>query len=143
VSIPVIDGKGNIFGTSYLNAYQVIAGRAVLIKRFLYDTRGGYLPYGNLTAGGDGSLYGTTIGGGTSGNGVVFRLVPPATQGEHWGKSVVHEFHGGADGSAPDGKLTLVGTTLFGTTLRGGNRACQIDGGVGCGTVFSVSVAGQ
>jgi uncharacterized repeat protein (TIGR03803 family) len=142
-SIPVIDSKGNIFGSSYLNAYQVVAGRAVLIKRFIYDTRGGYLPYGNLTPGVDGSVYGTTIGGGTSGNGVVFRPVPPGTQGEHWGKSVVHEFHGGADGSASDGKLTLVGTTLFGTTLRGGNQGCQIDGGVGCGTVFSVSVAGQ
>jgi uncharacterized repeat protein (TIGR03803 family) len=55
----------------------------------------------------------------------------------------VHEFHGGSDGSAPDGKLTLVGTNLFGTTLRGGDQRCQIDGGVGCGTVFSVSVAGN
>jgi uncharacterized repeat protein (TIGR03803 family) len=143
LSVPVIDGKGNIFGTTDQNAYEVVAGKAVLIAAFNDDTRGGYLPYGNLTAGVDGSLYGSTIGGGTRGNGVVFRLMPPGTRGEHWGKSVVHEFHGGADGSAPDGKLTLVGTTLFGTTLRGGNQGCQIDGGVGCGTVFSVTSAGQ
>jgi len=39
--------------------------------------------------------------------------------------------------------LTLVGTTLFGTTLRGGNQGCQIDGGVGCGTVFSVFARAQ
>jgi len=143
VSIPVIDGKGNIFGTTDQNAYEVVAGKAVLIAAFNYDTRGGYLPYGNLTPDAVGNLYGTTIGGGSSGNGVVFRLEPPGTQGEHWHETVLHEFHGGVDGSAPDGKLTLVGTTLFGTTLRGGNQGCQIDGGVGCGTVFSVFARAQ
>jgi hypothetical protein len=30
-------------------------------------------------------------------------------------------------------------TALYGTTLRGGNQGCQIDGGVGCGTVFQVA----
>jgi uncharacterized repeat protein (TIGR03803 family) len=143
VSIPVIDGKGNIFGTTYLNAYQVIAGTAVPIAGFNYGSRGGYLPYGNLTAGADGSLYGTTIGGGLSGNGVVYSLVSPAGAGERWHENVLHTFHAGGDGSAPVGPLTLIGTNLFGTTLRGGNQGCQIDDGVGCGTVFGVSIAEQ
>ena len=48
--------------------------------------------------------------------------------------TVLHNFTGGADGSSPDGSLTLSGTTLYGLTNRGGS----VNGGV----AFSIPKTG-
>jgi len=136
VSAPVIDRHGNIFGTTYNYAYQVVNGQAVLTYEFKTQADGAS-PYGGVTPGPNGALYGTTIGGGTSNNGVVYRL---NRSGDTWSESVLYNFAAGTDGSAPVAPVTLVGRHLFGTTLRGGNQGCLIDGGVGCGVVFEVSL---
>jgi uncharacterized repeat protein (TIGR03803 family) len=55
-------------------------------------------------------------------------------------EKVVRVFVGGAnDGSTPEGGLTNVNGTLYGTTIEGGNASCDN----GCGTVFSVTKAGD
>jgi uncharacterized repeat protein (TIGR03803 family) len=48
---------------------------------------------------------------------------------------ILHRFHGRVDGKSPFSQLTNIGSTLYGTTWKGGGGGC---GGDGCGTVFSV-----
>jgi len=85
----------------------------------------------------EGVLYGTTIYGGTSGNGTVFRLAPPAVPGDRWSLTVLHNFTGGADGSLPAGLTIGSKGVLYGTTSAGGifSSVC----GPGCGTVFQLT----
>lgn len=85
----------------------------------------------------DGSLYGTTYGGGMrcSGKsfcGTVYRMT---TDGQ---ANVLYRFAGGSDGASPDSALVNVNGTLYGTTSAGGS-GCN---GKGCGTVYSVSKSG-
>jgi hypothetical protein len=140
VSSLAIDTQGELFGTTYLMAYEVIAGTVAPIATFSEGTPSGYDPYGGVIPDSAGDLYGTTLGSGEGGNGLVFRLRRPARQTEPWREQVLHGFSGPPDGSAPAGPVTLMDGALFGTTLRGGNSGCRIDGGVGCGTVFSLKL---
>jgi len=83
----------------------------------------------------NGTIYGTTTGGGPSGNGVVFELVP----NEAHSRYVYHviyefcvEFSGCEDGAQPTGSLTFNGeatggtydgvSPLYGTTTGGGRK---------------------
>jgi len=94
-------------------------------------------PEGRLTFDNNGTLYGTTAGGGTNYNGTVYRLVPPAVNGGAWTENVLYRFAGGADGRQPSmGVVFDQDGNLFGTTQFGGNaQAC----GGGCGTLFELS----
>jgi uncharacterized repeat protein (TIGR03803 family) len=82
----------------------------------------------------NGNLYGTGTAGGFKNNGVVFKLVPPATAGGSWAGIVVHAFDPFAgDGAFCDGELILMtGKGLFGTTPAGGANDS--------GTVFNISL---
>ena len=62
-------------------------------------------PYGSLTQGTDGKLYGVTRKGGSSNLGVVFNINPDGT-----GYSVLQNFNG-TNGANPNGDLLLVNTT--------------------------------
>ncbi len=126
----------------------------------------GYLPQGDLVFDGKGNLYGATdFGGGygTSCNpyyqycGAIFELSPPQQKGGAWTEKVLHGFRGtggeccggptagetaAGDGTNPNGGLVFDSAgNLYGTTYQGGIalRACQFDGGAGCGTVFELS----
>jgi len=80
-----------------------------------------------------GSLYGVASGGGTSGNGVVFRLTPSSGS---WSEAVVYSFNGGSDGAGPQaGLIADSAGNLYGITAGGGNAGCFS----GCGTVFELS----
>ena len=95
----------------------------------------GYQPEGALIFGGDGSLYGTTLGGGGGTQGVVFKL-SPSSNGS-WSHKVLYNFHGGTDGGQPIAKLTLDKSgNLYGTTTYGGYPC-------GCGTVFELTPSGE
>ncbi len=74
-------------------------------------------------------LYGTTIGGGTSDLGTVFRVKPNGTS-----YRVLHSFSGGADGALPYGNLIVDGGVLYGTTGQGG--------AANFGTVFKITTGG-
>jgi uncharacterized repeat protein (TIGR03803 family) len=88
-----------------------------------------------------GNLYGTTLIGGNYscdpgvfvyGCGVVYKLAPPAVEGEEWTETILHNFSGGGDGIQPLGGLTFGKFgLLYGTTEEGGPS--------GAGTVFSVT----
>ncbi len=91
-------------------------------------TDGGH-PIAGLTLVGS-TLFGTTDYGGTAGDGTVFSINPDGS-----GFQLLHSFVGGStDGVGPYAGLTLVGSTLFGTTFGGG--------GAGDGTVFSINTDG-
>jgi hypothetical protein len=111
-----------------------------ILYSFLGATDGAF-PHAGLTAGTDGTLYGTapqggsascTLQGGLGGCGTVFALASP---GNGWQLVVVHSFSGGADGVEPEGGVTLNNGALFGTTSGGGGNGCN---GYGCGTVYEI-----
>jgi hypothetical protein len=136
----VIIDRGSIYGTTDQSVFTLVPGTAFPVHLFNGGNRtGGYLPYGGVIPDTAGDLFGTTIGGGNqSGQGVVFELKRPAKAGSAWTETVLHEFSGSPDGEGPDAPLLLRNGVLYGTTLRGGNQGCQIEGSVGCGTVFAV-----
>lgn len=66
-----------------------------------------------------GALYGT-VGGGTDGFGIVYKLAPPATPSGGWAFSVLYNFLG-QDGAGPQGNLIFDDAgALYGTTYSGG-----------------------
>ncbi|MGA9043207.1 MAG: choice-of-anchor tandem repeat GloVer-containing protein [Terriglobales bacterium] len=86
-------------------------------------------PIAGLAMDGQGNLYGTTFGGGSSNNGAVFKV--DATGKE----TVLYSFTGGADGGTPWGSLVLDAQgNLYGTAEEGG--------AAGHGVVFKLDPAG-
>jgi uncharacterized repeat protein (TIGR03803 family) len=73
------------------------------------------------------TLYGTTVFGGDFGGGTIFSMDIDGTNFQ-----TIYSFHGSADGASPRGELTLVGSTLYGTTSTGGANDA--------GTVFAITV---
>jgi uncharacterized repeat protein (TIGR03803 family) len=80
----------------------------------------------------NGTLYGTTTGGGAYSNGSVFTIT---TSGQ---EAVLYDFKGHPDGAAPRSGLIDVKGTLYGTTFYGGAYTGECRSSVGCGTVFSI-----
>lgn len=83
-----------------------------------------YLPASSLAIGKKGILYGTTPAGGATNRGTVFSLTPPAKAGEPWSHSIIYNFSGSTDGSAPSGGVAVADDgTLYGFN---GDTAYQI-----------------
>jgi uncharacterized repeat protein (TIGR03803 family) len=106
----------------------------------LSDCADGMRPgVGPLVKDAAGNLFGTTDFGSTYNNcngtcGVVFKL---DTAGR---ESVLHDFTGGADGTASVAGLTIDSAgNLYGAAVAGGNLACKDGNGLGCGTVFKIT----
>ena len=100
-----------------------------LIHEFAGGSNDGKQPRDSLVVSGS-TLYGMTTYGGDRDCGVVFKM---NTDGSDY--SLIHEFTGGGnDGSYPFGSLTLIGSTLYGTTSYGGDSDC--------GVVFRMNING-
>jgi uncharacterized repeat protein (TIGR03803 family) len=88
----------------------------------------GAYPHAGLIADPAGNLYGTTWGGGASGQGTVFQLDPSGNL------NVLYSFAGG-DGSRPGaGLIADAAGNLYGTTINGGAQDA--------GTVFQLTPSG-
>ncbi|HEX4131024.1 MAG TPA: choice-of-anchor tandem repeat GloVer-containing protein [Pirellulales bacterium] len=96
---------------------------------YTFSEEDGDTPYAGLTAQGT-TLYGTTVNGGYPGyGGAVFSI-----QDDGSDYQILHSFSGD-DGEEPSSSLTLVGSTIYGTTTFGG---FDDDG-----TVFSMNTDGS
>ncbi|MGB6643921.1 MAG: choice-of-anchor tandem repeat GloVer-containing protein [Candidatus Cybelea sp.] len=81
----------------------------------------------------DGSLYGTTFGGGTGhGSGTIYNITASGDE------EVAHTFARPAGGKHPLG-LIAINNTLYGTTAGGNVYRCGSDR-TGCGTVFAFTL---
>jgi uncharacterized repeat protein (TIGR03803 family) len=123
-------GQENLSSTSPERFSARVEGKGKGGFRIKHTFTGGDggLPTAALIQDSAGNLYGTTVSGGDSGLGVVFRLNTGNTE------TVLHAF-AGPDGATPHGGLVLDGFgNLYGTTSSGGAS--------GLGTVFKVDTSG-
>jgi len=108
---------GNLYGSNGSRLFKITPSGTAYVT---FHTFGfGNLPErGGLTLGTDGNFYGTTLSGGTSDVGTIFKVTPSGTL------TVLHNFTGGSDGANPvappvqgaDG--SFYGTTMGGQTPR-------------------------
>ena len=111
-------------------ATQVQAQTLTVLHTF-NSGRDGAIPLAGLTMDENGTLYGTTSGGGT-GWGTVFRLKP---EGSGWIYSPLYLFQSSPDGHTPVARVVIgPNHTLYGTAEAGGSEDCN----GGCGTVFNL-----
>jgi uncharacterized repeat protein (TIGR03803 family) len=140
----VPDAAGNLYGTTLARGSGCLphgcgmvfklnsAGKETVLHSFT-GTPDGDEPLAGLVRDNAGNFYGTTLQGGTSGVGTVFKV---SSSGE---EIVLYSFcsvSGCADGSGPWGDLVLDSAgNLYGTTFQGG--------ALNYGTVFKVDPTGQ
>ena len=136
----IFDSAGNLYGTTFLGGtsnagtvYELTPGQGgVWTETLLYSFAGGADgsgPQSDLIFDRSGNLYGTTTGGGSPGNGIVFELTPG--QGGLWTETVLHSFMAG-EGTSPRA-AAIFGThgELYGTLAN--------DGAYGAGGVFRLN----
>jgi uncharacterized repeat protein (TIGR03803 family) len=130
------DSAGNFYGTTSeggaSNAGVVYkldtTGHETVLYSFTGGDDGG-LPYAGVVQDSSGNIFGTTVQGGSWGQGVVYRLDVSGHE------TVLDNFGGGASGSNPYAGVILdPGGNLLGTTRHGG--------AAGAGVIFKVSQAG-
>jgi uncharacterized repeat protein (TIGR03803 family) len=144
----VRDAAGNLYGTTGAGGAGGIGtvfnvdktGEESVLYAFRAGS-GGIPLYGSLVRDAAGSLYGTTLYGGSGewcvpleGCGVVFKV-------DKTGKEMVlHEFTGHADGAYPYGGLIRdAAGNLYGTNTAGGDSGkCRTVKG-GCGVMFKIT----
>jgi uncharacterized repeat protein (TIGR03803 family) len=131
-------GGGNCNGTSTCGVVFKLdpSGNETVIRAFLYGKKGFY-PNAGLIRDAAGNLYGTTMGGGTSGTGVVFKLDSAGNE------TVLYTFKRIPDGSVPQaGLIQDTAGNFYGTTVYGGNGPgyCPAQG---CGVVFKLDANGN
>jgi uncharacterized repeat protein (TIGR03803 family) len=102
----------------------------------------GAFPLARVMLGPNGTLYGTTFGGGNdsgyNGDGVVFNLQPPPhiepRFSAPWTETVLYRFSGVTDGNNPLGDIAFDSTgAIYGATANGG---WECEDTVYCGAVF-------
>lgn len=117
-------GGGSAPGGTVFELIPPAAGGAwteTVLYSFGSQNGDGRYPNAGLTAGANGTLYGTTQSGGAANHGTVFQLTPPASPGGAWTESVLYSFSGGSDGGHPLAGVTPgKGGVLYGTASSGG-----------------------
>jgi uncharacterized repeat protein (TIGR03803 family) len=136
------DEAGNLYGATigggdlsgcFGNGCGVVfklnpAGRETVLYSFTGGADGDN-PGTSLIRDEAGNLYGTTISGGSDGQGVVFKLDPTKEE------TVLYSFTGGADGGGPQGLIRDREGTIYGVASDGG--------AFGNGVVFRLDPAGK
>ena len=142
----IMDSSGTLYGTA-VEAGRHGGGtvfrirtrgrvRSNVIWNFGGSPKDGVFPFGGLTLGAGGVLYGAATESGLFGGGVVFKLTP---SGVGYTETILYEFGGDHDGKYPSKTLTLgPGGVIYGTTNGGGNGCAR-----GCGTIFKLTPTGS
>ncbi len=135
----LIKVKGTLYGTTELggaNGYGTVFaipsfGPEITLYSFVGYPYDGFYPAASLINV-NGTLYGTTTGGGANNYGTVFSITPSGTE------TVLHSFAGYPyDGTDPLASLIKVKGTLYGTMSAGGANCSSK-----CGTVFAITPSG-
>jgi uncharacterized repeat protein (TIGR03803 family) len=109
--------NGEIYGTTvgptYGSVFSLLTS-GTETSFFSFDDADGQGPYAGLTLGTDGNFYGTTLGGGSAGLGVLFKITPGGAI------TVLHDFLGEADGGFPRAApIEASDGNFYGTTESG------------------------
>ena len=135
----MFDSSGNIYGTcnsggtgAYGTVFKLSLSGSTWSETTLHNFGGGSSdgasPYGGLVMDVGGNLYGTTQGGGSNNDGVVFTIASGTF-------AVIHSFTNSPDGRFPYGGLVIDSSgNLYGTTTTGGTA--------GNGMVFELVLSG-
>jgi uncharacterized repeat protein (TIGR03803 family) len=137
---PVVrDGAGNLYGTTSMGGsanagvvFKVDSNGSETVLHSFTGGSDGIIPIGGLLRDKTGNLYGTTSQGGSSNDGVLFKI------NAHGKETILHTFTGGAkDGKYPSYTSLLMDKqgTLYGVTEEGGTT----DGGI----VYKLSKSGK
>ena len=112
--------SGQQSGTDYGTIFELKTAGG-LKQLYTFDSTSGAVPVGGVTLASDGNFYGAASSGGSASNGVLFQM---ALDGAY---TVLHEFTGGSDGTAPQAP-PIVGSdgNLYGTTLGNATTASTI-----------------
>jgi len=145
----LFDSAGNLYGVTSAGGsgnndgvvYELTPAKAAWTQTILYifSKQSGSNPVGGLTWNPTtGALYGTTSSqnGKTTGDGSVFKLLPPVVLGGAWTESTLFQFTYATVGGYPTGTITrdpLTGT-LYGTAINGGVTGCDLF----CGTIWQI-----
>ena len=98
----------------------------------------GSVPYGGLVQATDGNLYGTTLAGGATSNGVIFELSSDGTLTTLY-SFCADGYPNCGDGYDPfAGLVQATNGNFYGTTLEGGDLTCSAP--FGCGSLFSLAI---
>ncbi len=131
-----LDQHGNLFGTT---AWGGAFGGGTVFE--LKRTQGGFtysdlhdlgsgedgsFPWGGITIGPNGTLYGATYTGGTLGHGIIFNLRPPATICRSvtcpWDETVLYNFMRADDGGDAQASVVFdANGNFYGTVVNGGS----------------------
>jgi len=134
------DAAGNFYGTTFAGgtsangvAFKLSkSGTETVLHSFAGGSSDGAHPWGALIRDSEGDFYGTTVGGGASDWGTVFKLSASGTE------TVLHTFNGGpSDGEFPFYTNLLIDAkdNLYGVTSQGGAS--------NMGVVFKLSKEGK
>ena len=124
-------------GTYGIGTVFQVTTEGTLTTLHSFDGADGANPEAGLVQANNGKPYGTTYYGG--GYGTIFDI----TTGD--ALTMLHSFEGyPTDGSHPEaGLIQATYGNLYGTTTFGGaSSACNLDGVIGCGTIFESTPAG-
>lgn len=143
----VVDAAGTLYGTTGGGPFD--AGTVFKLKHnalgwlytrlYAFSGPDGSGPNSPLAVAADGELYGSTAGGGSSGDGTLFGLAPPGhilpNVFASWMQRLRYSFTGGSDGTQPGGSIALDSSNnIYGTAGRGGAN--------GGGTVYEFTNGG-
>lgn len=149
------DAAGNLYGTASgggiaSSACTIVVGCGTVFKlthrtnghyteSTIYQFAGtpdGWFPLAGLVVAADGTLYGTTDGGGANNFGTVYSLTKAHGV---WSEQILHNFNlDGTDGINPVVGLTADAKgNLYGPAVNGGSTLSGC-GGIGCGVIFEL-----
>ncbi|HEY3973836.1 MAG TPA: choice-of-anchor tandem repeat GloVer-containing protein [Candidatus Sulfotelmatobacter sp.] len=146
----IFDAGGNLYGVTntggsandYGVVYSLAPGNPTWNETILYTfvKSSGVNPVAGLAWNHkNNNLYGTTssLNGLNSGDGSVFKLVPPTVKGGAWTETTEFEFTYAVSGGYPTGVVALDTKTgyLYGSAMNGGVVGCDLY----CGTIWQIT----
>jgi uncharacterized repeat protein (TIGR03803 family) len=135
---------GNFYGTTPVGGsnstgtiFKVTTNGVVTTLHAFTGSVDGKNPQAGLVLGTDGNFYGTTAGGGTKGDGTVFKITTNNVF------TSLHSFTNRSDGAVPKAALVQGSDgNFYGTTSTGGTNSFETNG-VSFGTVFKITTNGM